>query len=62
MSIGPIRENSIRFSCGLGRIGKIVTRELKNRENYLEGILVTTTFICLHCQCILYQETIEVTI
>ena len=62
MNIDPIRENYICFSCGLGRIGKIVTRELKNPYNYLEGVLVTTTFICLQWQIVLYQETIEVTI
>ena len=54
MSINPIRTNYICFSCGLGRIGKIVTLELKNLENYFEGVLVTTTFIYLNCQTILH--------
>ena len=62
MGINSIRENYICFSCGLGRIGKIVTQELKNSENYLESVLVTMTCICLIYQIILHQETVEVTI
>ena len=62
MSITPVRQQYICFHCGLGRIGKIVTRELKNPDNYLDGVLVTTTYICLNCQVVLHQETVEITI
>ena len=49
MSINPIRQNYICFNGGPARIGKLVTQELKNPNNYLEGVLVTTTYICLNC-------------
>ena len=62
MSINPIRQNYICFNCGLGRIGKLVTQELKNPDNYLEGVLVTTTYICLNCQTVLHQETVKINI
>ena len=62
MSINPIRQNYICFNCGLGRIGKLVTQELKNPDNYLEGVLVTITYIYLNCQTVLHQETGEINI
>ena len=62
MSINPIRQNYICFNCGLGRIGKLVTQKLKNSDNYLEGVFVTTTYICLNCQAVLHQETVEINI
>ena len=62
MSINPVRQNYICFSCGQGRIGKTVTQELRNPDNYLKGVVVITTYICLQCQTVLHQETIEITI
>ena len=62
MSINPIRENYICFNYGLGRIGKLVNQELKNSNNYLEGALITTTYICLNCQTALHQEIVEINI
>jgi len=62
MSISPIQRNYICFSCGQDRIGKVVTQELRNPENYLEGVIITTTYICLLCQTIVHQETVEFTI
>ena len=62
MSIPPVRQQYICFNCGLGRIGKLVTQRLKNPDNYLEGVLVTTTYICLNCQTVLHQETVEINI
>ena len=62
MSISPIQRNYICFSCGQNRIGKVVTQELINPDNYLEGVVVITTYICLQCQIVLDQERIEITI
>ena len=56
MSINPVRQTYICFNCGQGRIGKVVTQELRNPENYLEGVVIITTYICLHCQTVLHQE------
>ena len=44
--------------CGIGIIGKIVTYELKISENYLEGLVIITTYICLRCQAINHQNRI----
>ena len=62
MSIAPIRQQYICYNCGLGRIGKLITQRLKNPDNYLEGVLVTTTFIYLNCQIVFHQETVEINI
>lgn len=62
MSIAPIRQHYICYNCGLGRIGRLVTQRLKNPDNYLEGVVVTTTYICLNCQTVLHQETVEINI
>ena len=62
MSIVLVQRNYICFSCGQGRIGKIVTQRLKDPDDYLEGVIVTTTYICLHCQTVLHQETFEINI
>ena len=37
-------------------IGKIVTCKLKNPENYLEGLIIVTTYICVVCQIVVDQE------
>ena len=62
MSIPEVRQNYVCFNCGLGRIGRVVAQELKNPDNFLEGVIVTTTYICLNCQTILRQETVEINI
>ena len=62
MSIPLNRQQFNCFNCGLRRIGIIVTRELKNPENFLEGVLVISKYICLNCQTVLHQETVEINI
>ena len=62
MSKAPIRQQYICFNYGLGRIGKLITQRLKNPDNYMEGVLGTTTYICLNCQTVLHQETVEINI
>ena len=42
--------------CQNSIIGKIVTCELKNPENYLEGFIIITTYICVGCQTVIDQE------
>ena len=41
--------------CQNSIIGKIVTCELKNPENYLEGLIIITTYICGGCQTVINQ-------
>ena len=62
MSIHPVQRNYICFNCGQGSIGKVVTQELVNPDNYLEGVVVITTYICLQCQIVLHQERVEINI
>ena len=62
MSINPIRQNYVCFCCGSTRIGKIVAQELRNPDNYLEGVLIITTYICLRCQTVLHRETVGINI
>ena len=50
----PYFQNSI--------IGKIVTCELKNPENYLEGLIIIVTYICGGCQTITEQEVRDFTL
>ena len=42
--------------CLIGLIGKILSYDLRNRENYLEGLVIITTYICLRCQIPIDQE------
>ena len=37
-------------------IGKIVTCELKNPENYLVGLVIITAYMCVGCQTVIDQE------
>ena len=56
MSICHILEEARCPHCEIGLIGKVVLYDLRNPENYLEGIIIITTYICLRCQIIIYQE------
>ena len=42
--------------CQNSIIGKIATCELGNPENYLEGLIIITTYICAGCQTIIDQQ------
>ena len=48
--------------CQNSIIGKIVTCELKNPENYLEGLITIATYICVGCQTIIEQEVGDFTL
>ena len=61
MSIEPIIEEIRCPHCNIGRLGKIVTQDLKNPENYLEALFVITIYIYLRCQEIVHQEFREFT-
>ena len=52
MSICPLSEDTLPLEL----ISKIVTCDLKNPENYLEGLVIITTCICLRCQTIIRLE------
>ena len=56
MSICHIFEEARCPHCEVGLIGKVVSYNLWNRENYLDGIVIITTYICLRCQITIYQE------
>ena len=56
MSIQPLFEEIRCPYCQNGLIRKLVSCEFKNRENYLEGLAIITTYICLRCQTIVDQE------
>ena len=46
MSICPLTEDTHCPYCGMGLIGKIVNCDLKNSEDYVEGLVIITTYIC----------------
>ena len=50
-------KNSVTRSlyCQNCIIGKIVTCELKNPKNCLEGLIIITTYICAGCQIVTNQ-------
>ena len=50
MGICPLTPDTNCPYCGIVLIGKIVTREVKNPENYIEGLIIITIYICLRCQ------------
>ena len=56
MSIRHIFEEASCPHCEIGLIGKVVTYDLRNRENYLDGIVIITIYICLRCQVTIYEE------
>ena len=56
MSICRIFEEARCPHCEVGLIRKVVSYDLWNRENYLDGIVIITTYICLWCQVTIYQE------
>ena len=56
MSICPLTEDTLCPYCGIGLTGKIVTWNFRNPENYLEGLVIITTCICLRCQTIIRLE------
>ena len=62
MSIRPITEDTHCLYCPIGRIGKIVTQDLKNPGNFLEGVVVIITYLCLNCQSAIHREIREITI
>ena len=52
MALQPI---SLEIGCPYCQnsiIGELITCELKNPENYLEGLIFITIYICLRCQTI----------
>ena len=56
MSICPLTEDTLSPYCGIGLIGKIVTCNVRNLDNYLEGFVIIITYICLRCQTIVRLE------
>ena len=62
MDIDPIAEDINCPHCHIGRIGKVIIQDLKKTHNYLEGVIVITTFICLRCQHIVHREIRAITI
>ena len=62
MTIDPITEDFNCPYCLSGKIGKTITQNLKNPDNYLKGVIIITTFIWLRCQNILHREIREITI
>ena len=56
MSICPLTEDTLCPYCGIGLIGKTVTYNFRNPNNYLEGLVIITTYICLSCQIIIRME------
>ena len=62
MSIRPLTEDTRCPYCGTGLIGKIVTCNVKNPDNYLEGLAIITTYICLRCQNVIRQEVRDFTL
>ena len=56
MSIGHVFEEARCPHCGVGLIGKLVSYNFKNRDNYLEGLVIIATYICLRCQITIHQE------
>ena len=61
MSICPLAEDRRCHHCGVGLIGKIVSYDLKSYDNYLEGLIVIITYVCLRCQVTIHQEIREFT-
>ena len=62
MTVQPIRLEIRCPYCQNSIIGKIVTCELKNPENYLEGLIIITIYICVGCQTIIEQEVRDFTL
>ena len=56
MSICPLTDDTLCPYCGIVLIGKIVTCNFRNPDNYLEGLVIITTHICLRCQTIIRLE------
>ena len=56
MAVQPIRLEIRCPYCQNSIIGKIVTCALKNPENYLEGLIIITTYICVGCQAVIDRE------
>ena len=48
--------------CKNSITAKIVTCELKNPENYLEGPSLIATYLCVGCQTIIEQEVKDFTL
>ena len=59
MSICPLSEVTHCTYCRIGLIGKIVTCDLKNPENYLDELVIITTYIFLRCRTIIHQKIRE---
>ena len=62
MAVQPIRLEIRCPYCQNSIIEKIVTCELKNPENYLEGLIIIATYICVGCQTIIEQEVRDFTL
>ena len=62
MSIDPILEDIRCPHCLTGIIGKTIAQELKNPDNYLEGVVVIITYICLRYQTTVHRDIREITI
>ena len=45
MNICPLIPDTSCPYCGIGLIGKIVSCDLKNPEDYLEGLVIITTYL-----------------
>ena len=56
MSISPTFGETHYPYCLVELIRKIVLYELRNLENYLKGLIIITTCICLRCQITIQQE------
>ena len=62
MSISPFTEDTPCPYCRTGLIGKIVTCDLRNPQNYFEELIIITTYICVGCQTIIEQEVRDFTL
>ena len=56
MSIGHTFEGVYCPYCGIGLIGRVTTYEVRDSRDYISGIVIITTYICLCCQVTIYQE------
>ena len=56
MSICHTFDEARYLYCQVGLIGKVITYDLRDRNNYLRGIVIITTYICLRCLVKIYPE------
>ena len=56
MSVQPLLGRIVCPYCGIGLIGRVVTYNLRDNRNYLNGIVITTKYMYFRGRAIVYQE------